>query len=721
MKYYVRIVPILVGLKQRCVVLGGWMHDSRVTRWLARVSSGVIAASFVSLSIGAPVSSLSSKAESVVPTPLFSSVRPIQSSASKSSDDQKGQVWNLKNADIRSVIQTISILTGKSFLIDPRVQGKVTLISHSPMAPDELYQVFLSMLKTLNFVAIPSGQIIRVVPAEEGTALTHLIANSQHPGVGDEIVVRIVPIEHVSATELVPVLRPLVSQSASVMAYMPSNTLILSGTAANVSRLVAVIQQMDNANRNQVSVVPLHYADAKRVVSVIQSLQDAARSQGRVANVSLAADEQNNSVLISASLANQLMIKNLINRLDRKGQSEFDTQVVRLNYLSAKKFAPILAKVAAGVSAEANEAKATSKGGDDLSASSKVSIQAEDNTNAIIMRGPKSELIGLRRVITRLDVRPEEVLVEAIIVKVDEKVLDQLGIVWGTVNTSTASGTSGATSINGTTASSNNTFGLTVGRHGVGVLPGTSLAALLHLLKSNGSTDVLSTPSVVVLNNQEAKITDGQNLGLANRSYQGVSPTTTTAGATITQPFNILERTDVGLSLKVTPHVSPNLMIRMALQQQDNSVAQEGGQNNDNPTLNTSEIKTSVLVKSGDVLVLGGLINNQQEKSIQKLPILGDLPLVGHLFRYNTHQLQKKSLMVFIRPLIMTNRVAKKQTMHRYRYVRAQQIEEQTEQLRRGDMPLLPRIQGMSQGPALPRPIVNMRLPAPHDTRLPSK
>lgn len=700
------------------------MHCNRVVRGLITAASFIAAAAFVPLSFSAGANF--SPVLSTRPMPLLAAA-PMQSNAKQltTTSEPKGQVWNLKNADIRAVIQTISVLTGKSFLVDPRVQGRVTLISHTPMIPRELYQVFLSMLKSLNFSAVTAGNVIKIVPAEDGVMMSRTVANANNPGTGDEIVVRVVPIEHVSATQLVPVLRPLMSQSATVTAYMPSNSLILAGTASNIKRLMTLIHQMDDANRNQVSVVPLHYADAKKVVSVIQSLQDTARSQGRVANMSLAADEDNNSILISASLANQLMVKNLIKQLDKKGQGGFDTKVIKLNYLTAKKFAPILAKVASGISAEASEAKG---GGKDVLASStasKVSIQSEDNTNAIIMRGPKPELASLVRVINRLDSRPQEVLVEAIIVRVDENVLDQLGIVWGTTSTDSngnTTGTQGAQGSDGTQGSASNTFGVTVGSHGVGLLPGTNLTALIHLLKSNGETDVLSTPSVVVLNNQKAEITDGQNVGLANRSYQGVSPNTNESGNTVTQAFNTVKRTDVALSLQVTPHVSPNNMIRMALNQQDNTIAQEGGENGDNPTLNVSKIKTSVLVKSGDVLVLGGLIDNEQAKTKQKLPILGDLPLIGHLFRYNTHQLTKKSLMVFIRPIVMTNGVAKRQTMHRYQFVRQQQIEGQTERLRKSEnLSLLPRIKGLPLGPKLPEPVNRIALPIPRSTQLMSK
>lgn len=620
------------------------------------------------------------------------------------------QIWNLKNADIRAVIQTISILTGKNFIVDPRVHGNVTLVSQKPMTPDELYQAFLSMLQLLQYAAIPAGNVIKIVPSMDGNALSRTIATDAQPGSGDEVVVRVVPVNHVSATELVPVLRPLMSQSGSVTAYLPSNALILAGTASNINRIVDVIDQMDSANTNQISIVHLQHANAKKVASIIHSLQTGSVSQGGVANATLAADEENNAILISANAANQLVMRNLIHNLDQRSANNDDTRVVTLNYLTAKKLAPILSKVAEGITAsEATPAGTAGKVASTTDESSNVSVQPEENNNAVIIHAPKAMMSSLMRVVRRLDVRPQEVLVEAIIVKVDENLLNKLGIVWGTSD-GAAAAASGNPSSN---IASGNSFALKLSETGsMGFLPDGNLIALLHALKEDGSSDVLSTPSVVVLNNQKATIDDGQNVGVANRSYQGVTPT---PGATenIIAPYNTIERQDVTLSLEVTPHISPNQMIQLALLQKDDTIASDVNATTENPTLNTSKIKTSVLVKSGDVLVLGGLMSNEQEKTTQKLPILGDLPVVGHLFRYDTHKMKKTNLMVFIRPIIMTKKSAHAQTMNRYAYARQQQIEMLTESISHQDhLPMLPKLDNKNVA-ALPKPITTFKLPLP--------
>src|SRR3990167_3959870 len=215
------------------------------------------------------------------------------------------QLCNLKDADIRAVIQSISILTGKNFLIDPNVQGKITLITQKPMAPDELYHVFLSMLQTLNFAAVPSGNIIKIVPAMQAKQFNLPIATENHPGQGDEIVVRVVSINNTSAMQLVPILQPLMQQWGNVSAYAPSNSLILTGTASNIVRLVQIVHNMDGKNASFIRMLHLKHANAKHIVDVINHLQDSDRSLGKVSNISLAPDIDDNSILISANATNQ--------------------------------------------------------------------------------------------------------------------------------------------------------------------------------------------------------------------------------------------------------------------------------------------------------------------------------------------------------------------------------------------------------------------------------
>ena len=588
----------------------------------------------------------------------------------------KSQIWNLKDADIRAVIQTVSLVTGKTFIIDPRVQGKVTFVSQHPMAINELYSAFLSMLQILNYAAVASDDgVVKIVPAMNANETGGAIADQSKPGVGDELVVRVVTVNNVSASQLVPVLRPLMPQWSSVTAYSPSNSLILAGTAGNLKRLVSVIHNMDSTNANEVTMVGLKHANAKQVVSVINELQSSDRAEGKVSNVSLAADEDSNSILISGNYDNSFKMKNLINNLDTKNAlGAGGTEIVYLNYLTAKKLAPILAKIVGGVSDVGDDGGKGNTSSLKPSVGSRVSIQAEESDNAIIIHAPKAELASLKKVVLKLDRKPKQVLVEAIIVKVDESLLNQLGIVWGTVNDDGE--TTG--SLNGT-SSDNNVLALKATKNGVGLLPGTSLQLLLHVLMSNGSTDILSRPSIVVMNNEEATISDGQDIGIKNRQYLNPGDTTgDTTNSNNAAIYNTVERKNVALTLRVTPQISPDNSLRLKIDQKDDNVSAIASSDPENPVINTSQIKTSVLVHSGSILVLGGLADHQQKLQRSKVPILGDIPLIGHLFSYTNHDVQKKDLMVFLKPVIIDDsKQLNAQTRSKYDYIRRQELDAQ--------------------------------------------
>lgn len=653
---------------------------------------------------------------------IMASICPIFSAGLSAPAMPNQQIWNLKNADIRAIIRTVSMITGKTFIIDPRVQGKVTFVSQHPMSVNELYNAFLSMLQILNYVAVPAGKVIKIVPSIDANSMGGQLTTGRHPGKGDALVVRIIPINHVSATELVPVLRPLMPQWANITAYHPSNTLILAGTASNIHRLAALVKTMDSQSANATVMVSLKNASANTVVNLLNQLQTSNRLIGKSANVSLVADNSSNSILISGNLNNIARTKALIRELDNKSKSSgSDTKVIFLNYLSAKKLAPILAKIAAGslkATLPATGAPMVTLNHHAKTAvtmPNTVSIQAEPDTdNAIIIRAPHKLMLELTHIIKRLDKEPQQVLVEAIIVKIDENLLDQLGIVWGTVNASTGNSTvvnpddpnAVTNNVSETSTSPANTFALKIS-HGIGFIANGSLQALIHALKSDGSTDILSTPSIVVLNNQKATISDGQNVGLVNREYQS-SNVQGSGNQNLGTPFNTIERKDVTLSLTVTPRISPNQNLRLAITQEDDSLAQAStaDASQDNPVIDTSKITTNVLVHSGDILVLGGLVDHAAKKTVSKVPILGDIPLLGHLFRYTNKNLEKKDLMVFLKPLILSNReVRESQTLQRYRYARKQQfLARQNKPLSGAAMPLLPSSATLYRHPFLPLP-----------------
>lgn len=612
------------------------------------------------------------------------------------------QIWNLKNADIRAIIQTVSLMTGKNFIVDPRVQGKITFISHTPMSANELYRAFLSMLQLLNFSAVQSGRIIKIVPSVDANSINNALATRTQPGNGDELVVRIIPIVNVSAVQLLPALRPLMPEWSSITAYSPSNSLILASTAANINRLAAMITQMDNANTNETAIVTLQHANAANIVNTLNSLENSDRALGKIDNFSIAADKVSNSILVSGNIQNINMLETLIHQIDQQTNinSATNAQVIYLNYLSAKKLAPVLTKLLSQPVTAANNST--------NDAPENISIQAEpDNDNALLVQAPRHIMSEITDIIHSLDTKPQQVLVEAIIVKVDESLINQLGVVWGSVNSSGQS----TVPVGGDVSSTDNTIAAQL-TGGVGFIAGGNLQALAAALHSHGSTNILSTPSVVVLNGQKATISDGQNVGLVNREYDSSnagSTNATTGNQDAGVPFNTVERTDVTLSLTVTPEVSPNNMLRLIINQKDDSLdnTSTAAASSGNPIIDTSKITTNVLVRSGDILVLGGLIDHEADKQESKIPILGSIPLLGHLFTYNNHNVQKTDLMVFLKPIILSNNlISRDQTMERYHYLRRQEIHAGADlALSPNDAPMLP-----NKGPD--EPLKTLPLPA---------
>lgn len=602
------------------------------------------------------------------------------------------QIWNLKNADIRAVIQTISMVTGKNFIVDPRVQGKVTFVSHAPMTPNALYSAFLSMLQVLNFVAVPSDNAIKIIPAVDANGANNTTIHSAHSKQGAQLVVRVIQINNVSAIQLIPALRPLMPQWASLTAYAPSNSIILASTAANINHLVEIIHHMDSQTANETIMVALKHANATAIAGVIETLQSGDRSIGRTPTVSIAPDTVSNSILISGNVNNVGTMRSLIQKMDANANADNDlTKVIPLKYLSAKKLAPVLAKIAMGNSstndssthndtstANSGSATSTSTPTTETNATndignSKISVQPDpDSDNAIIIRAPRDIMQQLTGIIKKLDVKPQQVLVEAIIVRMDHSLLDQLGINWGTVTTNTSDGVT-------TTSGTSNTFALKVSHRGIGIIADGSLQALVQALKSNASTDILSTPSIVVLNGQKATISDGQNVGIVNREYQASGDTSGSGTDNGGVPFNTIERKDVALSLTVTPQISPSNMLRLKIKQEDDTLASTAGTttstDSTNPTINTSKIMTNVLIHSNDILVLGGLTDHQAKKNRNRMPILGDIPLLGHLFSYTSNDMEKKDLMIFMKPVILNTRLERNnQTIKRYHYMRQKEL-----------------------------------------------
>ncbi len=609
-------------------------------------------------------------------TPPVSTVIPVAPETKKTHPANIQRLWNLQDADILSVINEVSLETGKNFVVDPRVNGKISLISSKPIKPDQVYDIFLSVLGLLGYSAIPSGNIIKIVPNMESNEYATRVASAAAPGKGDEVVIRVIPLENVSAAQIMPVIRPMLPQWSNVSSYAPGNILILLGRAGNLARIIDVIHNVDRASHNNIDVVTLHRASAAQVTNVLNNLQNAGRAAGDTPQVSIAADERTNSILLSGNQAARARMKILVTHLDSPttgGQG--NTEVIYLKYLQAKSFAPVLGKIARNIqgkdsngeevdisnTATANTPNTNTAVTTKSSANNFTSIQAELSTNSIIITAPSSLMAALRTIISKLDIRPAQVLVEAVIVEINMDDLKNLGILWGSRQTDLDPNPS-------TIGASPIVSFPPLGAGTIGIIPGTSIRAVLLALQSKNGVNILSTPSVVVLDNHKATLAVGQNIAEQNGSYS-----TTGTTATVT-PFNTISRKDVVLKLSVIPQINLGNSVRLSVDL-TNDTLQNPLNPGLNPSINTSKIQNSVIINSQDILVVGGLISNTMTETVNKVPILGDLPILGNLFKQNVSQYQKRNLIVFIKPIILhTEEDAQSITNTKYNFARDYQM-----------------------------------------------
>ncbi|PVV16628.1 MAG: type II secretion system protein GspD [gamma proteobacterium symbiont of Ctena orbiculata] len=583
---------------------------------------------------------------------------------------------NLNNADIEALIKTVSEHTGKNFVIDPRVKGKVTVISAHPMAREEFYQVFLSILEVHGFSTIPSGDVIKVVPdvkAKQGGIPT-VNALGQLPG--DQIVTRIIQVKNVTSAQLVPILRPLIPQEGHLAAYPDTNVLIISDRRQNVDRLMKIIDQIDKVSDSSIEVITLQHASAAEVVRILNGLQTPAAKGARKNATKLVADERTNSVLISGDPTARLRSRVIIEHLDTPFDNAGNAQVIYLKYANAVD----LVQVLTGVSE--NLEKSEQAGGKTAKGKPKVptDIQADEAANALIITAPPDQFRSLQAIIRKLDIRRAQVLVEAIIAEVSYDKAKQLGVQWIVDGTPDDKGPIGVINL-GSPAISDIATAAATGS-GVSLGPGTSLgfgrfnsdrlnfAALIQALESDSTTNILSTPSITTLDNQEAEIVIGQNVPFITGSFSSTGGTSSSVN-----PFQTVQREDVGLTLKVKPQINEGNSIQLEIEQEISSINSSASTGTSDIVTNKRTIKTVVMVDDGNTIVLGGLIEEDLQQVEEKVPILGDVPILGALFRSNRTSKVKRNLMVFLRPVVIRDDAVNTQiASEKYNFFRAQQL-----------------------------------------------
>lgn len=612
------------------------------------------------------------------------------------------KIWNLRNADIRAVIAEVSRVTGKNFLIDPRVQGKISIVSSTPMSNKELYQVFLSMLQVSGYSAIPSGEVIKIIPNIDARTLSpDTLSQLKNPPRGDDMMVQVIPVQYVPSEQLVPVLRPLMPQWSSVSAYSPSNMLILSGRASNIRQLANIIKQVDTSSANGIDMVPLKHALAMDVANTLKDLVKSQNNPGAHNQTTLAADDRSNSILLSGSKTERIRLRLLIAQLDRNNPnaSNGNTKVIYLNYLRAADLVPILAGIAqasfsgtvgttigtvtrpaldstnpaASIASDSfsgaqgggtpppaqnpGEAPTTASANTQNEGGTKPTVQiiAEPNTNSIIINAPASLIRTLQSVISQLDIKPAQLLIEALVAEINETDFNSLGVEWGTIDQKTKAADS---------------F-----RAGFAILNSKTtinqFQAQIYALAREHKANILSTPSVVVLDNRQAKILIGKQVSIATSSYPNNAQGTTTAS-----PFTTFDRVNVALHLYVRPQITRGRGIEMQIDQGNDTLEPSAQVDNPNPTFNISAIVTSVHVESGDIIVLGGLAQDSVANDDNNLPIIGQIPGIGRLFQHNIVNHEKKVLMVFIRPHILKTELDNMQvTGSKYNHMRQDQLD----------------------------------------------
>ena len=603
---------------------------------------------------------------------------------------------NYREADLRQVVEAVGEVTGRNFLVDPRVTGQVTFLSYSPMSPEAFYEAFLATLQIHGFIAVESENVVRIVP--DATARVHpgLAAETE----GDRIVTQVVQLTNVGAAQLVPILRPLIPQYGHLAAHPGSNTLIIVDRGVNVDRMLNIIGRMDQDSDEEIEVIRLENASAGEVVAMLSALDQGAVTEG-IPPMQIAADDRTNSILLSGPNDRRLRYRALIAHLDTPSGEAGNTQVRYLNYASAEDLASNLQSQFGGLAAGEG---ATAEG---------VSIWADAGTNSLIINAPARIMQDMNTVIDRLDIRRAQVQVDAIIVEVSENRASELGVTWasqgagsdspigGTNFSATAPGILqlGAAAAGSAAGEAANQLGAlaqlpdglltAVGRISDS---GTSWAALITALAGDSATNIVATPTIVTLDNEEAEISVGSTVPFLSGQF-----TNTGAATGTVNPFQTINRSEVGTRLAITPQINEGSGVKLLIEQETSSISEDSRAVD--LVTDTRRIVTSVFVDDGSILVLGGLIDDQLREVEQRVPVLGRIPGVGALFRSQSTELEKTNLMVFIRPTIMRDSVeAAFQTNAKYRYIRdlqIQQSERNVPLMSDAERPMLPELEAV--------------------------
>src|SRR4051812_6172878 len=565
---------------------------------------------------------------------------------------------SFKDAEIGQVIEAVAAATGKTIIPDPRVRANVTMLSTTPMTPDAFYEAFLALLQVHQFVAVESGGIIKIVPDANARQMPNIDLPDRVNSGSDELITQVIAVENVNAAQLVPVLRPLMPQAAHMAAYPAGNILILSGRASNVSRVMRIIKRIDQQGDNEVDIINLQNASASEVVRVVNTFfqQQAAAEGGGASAVRVIADDRSNSVLVGGDKNARLRIKALIAHLDTPLESGGDTQVVYLQFADAEKIATKLKEQISATVAITGGAPAAGGAGGGVAASAdrSTTIWAEPETNALVITAPAKVMRSLRAIVDKLDIRRAQVLVEAIIVDVQVTKNAELGVNWavwsdesdtripagafispvGGVNlVSLAQAVNNPSSVPANAVPSGTTFG--IGRIAA---TGVNFAAMIRALQGDSNTNLISTPSTVTMDNQEAQLKVAQEVPFITGQFTNTGSTNNGE----VNPFTTVQRQEVGTILKITPQVNAGgPLVHLKIEIESSALSGTTGDANSAIT-NKRTISTNVLIEDGGIVVLGGLIQEGDTRGEQRVPYLGRIPVIGALFKTRSRNNEKR-------------------------------------------------------------------------------
>ncbi len=622
-------------------------------------------------------------------------------------------VLNFVNADIPSVVKAVGELTGRNFVIDPRVKGTVMITSARAVPRSQVYPILLSALRMQGFATVEGRDMVKIVPEADAKHNYSVTRGKEVPERGDRIITQVYPLQYESAAQMMPVLRPLIGPNNAIAVLPGSNTLVITDYADNVRRLNAIIAAADQPTPNDTALIKLQHVSAVDLAHSLGRLmaEGSAGGQGAAGptRLTVVPDVRSNSLLVrSDNPARIQTLRSLVAGLDVPGALGGNVHVVYLRNAEAAKLAETLRGILSGEAPTALAATAAptppaASGATAMAAATAASgtasmILADTATNSLVISAPDVTYNALRAVIDKLDARRAQVFVEALVVEITAEKAAEFGIQWQDLRNLHDSGTNfiGGTNLGGRNTGSNiidasaNLGALGQGLN-IGVVSGTidipglgvvtNLGMLARALESDANANILSTPTLLTLDNEEAKIVIGQNVPFVTGQYAQTGTTTTPT------PFQTIERRDVGLTLKVRPQVSEGGAVKLQIYQEISSLR---------PTTTASDVITdkrsidsTVLVDDGRIIVLGGLIQDTVQDNVDKVPLLGNIPLLGHLFKVEKRNRMKTNLMVFMRPRVLRD-VASSDTLSsdRYEFIRQKQAE-----FRMEPHPILPDMQ----------------------------